>query len=314
MWLDELKELVDELRQRIDKHGHVLDKSESTTRYALIDPLLAKIGWRLADPSHVLTEYVIENGKRLDYAMWDDRGKMCLVVEAKSLDKQVDSETDQAIQYCYRSGCQYFVVTNGDQWKGYDLLAEGDLSEKLQFDFSVTNPAGIMELFWLWPGNFEGTTVPPKLLHQQPNNAKRASAGAQGDRHSPPSPRSTPTVGTPLPEVPYKRRGMGKPRRLRFPNGAAEDMASWRSVQSATVGWLVDTRKMTICPVKNKHGTVLVNDTAKRPDGNDILHPLEVRKGFWIDANLGPANHLRRAQEILDACDVDPTTVRLELD
>ena len=34
MWLDELKELVDELRQRIDKHGHVLDKSESTTRYA----------------------------------------------------------------------------------------------------------------------------------------------------------------------------------------------------------------------------------------------------------------------------------------
>ena len=71
----------------------------------------------------------------------DDRGKMCLVVEAKSLDKQVDSETDQAIQYCYRSGCQYFVVTNGDQWKGYDLLAEGDLSEKLQFDFSVTNPA-----------------------------------------------------------------------------------------------------------------------------------------------------------------------------
>ena len=57
MWLDELKDLVEELRQRIRDHREVLDKSESTTRYALIDPLLTKVGWRLADPSHVLTEY-----------------------------------------------------------------------------------------------------------------------------------------------------------------------------------------------------------------------------------------------------------------
>ena len=66
MWLDELNDLVDELSKRINMHRDRLARSESTTRYALIDPLLAKIGWRLADPSHILTEYVTEESNRLE--------------------------------------------------------------------------------------------------------------------------------------------------------------------------------------------------------------------------------------------------------
>ena len=309
MWLDELKDLVDELRQRIDKHGRMLAKSESTTRYALIDPLLGKIGWRLADPSHVLTEYVTKNSKRLDYAMLHGE-KECLVVEAKAFDKKLgDSETDQAIQYCYTVGCRHFVVTNGDQWKGYDLYAEGDLGEKLRFDFSVTGRTGIMELFWLWPGNFEGTPARPKL-HRQPS-AKRVSLG---DRNSAPSPRSAPTAGTPLSDVRYET-GMGKPGRLRFPDGNAEDVSrSWRSVQSATVQWLVDTRRMAECPVKNKNGTVLVNETPTSANGTRFTDYMEVRESIFINTHLDPANHLRKAQEILAACGVDPDTVSLEFD
>ena len=302
MWLDELKDLVDELRQRIDKHARALNKSESTTRYALIDPLLAKVGWRLADPSHVLTEYVTENGKRLDYAMWDDRGRMCLVVEAKSLDKQVDGETDQAIQYCYTAGCQHFVVTNGDQWKGYDLYAAGDLREKLRFDFTVTGRAGIMELFWLWPGNFEGAPARPKL-HQQ--------RSTEGDDDSPPSPRSAPTAGEPLSNVRYEKGR--KPGRLQFPNGNAVDVSkSWRCIQSETVKWLVETHRMTSCPIKNKRGTTLVNDVAESTSGVPFRSSLQVCKGFYINTNLAPADHIRKAQEILLACEVDPATVRLE--
>ena len=82
-WLDELNELVDELAKRINMHRDRLGKSESTTRYALIDPLLSKIGWNLADPNQVLTEYVTKSAKRLDYAMWYDN-RVCLVVEGQT--------------------------------------------------------------------------------------------------------------------------------------------------------------------------------------------------------------------------------------
>ena len=57
MWLDELNDLVVELSTKIDQHREILQKSESSTRYCLIDPLLTALGWDLSDPAQVLTEY-----------------------------------------------------------------------------------------------------------------------------------------------------------------------------------------------------------------------------------------------------------------
>ena len=56
MWLDDLNELVDTLKQRIEQHKDVLGKNETATRYALIDPLLTALGWDLQDPGQVQTE------------------------------------------------------------------------------------------------------------------------------------------------------------------------------------------------------------------------------------------------------------------
>ena len=309
-WLDELNELVDELAKRINMHRDRLGKSESTTRYALIDPLLSKIGWNLADPNQVLTEYTTESNKRLDYAMWSQK-RVCLVVEAKALGKDLgDEEANQAIQYCYRTGCQHYVVTNGDRWEGYDLYAKGELSEKREFNFSVTERPTIMDIFWLWPGNFEGATAPPKL-HQRQSNEPPSVAGHQAPL--PQSPTLAVEGGTPLPEVEY-RVGMGKPRGLVFPDGKTKDVSkSWTAVQPATVEWLVDTGRLRSLPLSNKRGTHLVNETPTRKDGSKFLHPRKVREGIWMDMNGAPPHHLRRAQEILEACGIDPNAVRLEL-
>ena len=318
MWLEELKDLVDELRQRINDHRDILAHSESTTRYALIDPLLAKIGWRLSDPRHVLTEHRprdlftedsdgARRHKQLDYAMKHGT-RVCLIVEAKSLGtKFTDNEIDQVMNYCIRAECSHFVLTDGDLWRGYSI--GGHLSLQRTLDFSLTGETGIMELFWLWPGNFEGKTVRPKF-HQQPSTGRVSS----GDNDSGPSPRSTPTEGRPLSDVRYEK-GMGKPGRLRFPDGNAVDVSkSWRSVQSATVQWLVDKRRLARCPVKNKNGTVLVNETPTSANGTRFTDFMEVRENVFINTHLDPASHLRKAQEILLACGVDPTKVRLEFD
>ena len=62
MVLEELHELVEALKARIDAHSVELQKSEALTRYALIDPLLRALGWDTADPSQVLVEFRSASG------------------------------------------------------------------------------------------------------------------------------------------------------------------------------------------------------------------------------------------------------------
>ena len=303
MWLDELSGLVDNLRECINNHRDTLTKSESTTRYALIDPILSKIGWRLADPAHVLTEYAYQS-KRFDYAMWHNK-RVVLVVEAKALGSRLEEdELLQTISYCSMVGCQHFVMTNGDTWEGYDLSAVGDIVEKRRLDFSVTGRHGVMDLFWLWPGNFESTPARPNVHRPSKREPRRTTEAKSLDA----SPNSVSLAG-----FRYKK-GMSKPLQLAFPDGVTKDVSSWARVQVATAMWLIETRRAEgQIPLENTRGTYLINQEPRRANGSDFLDPREVGNGLWIEMHYSPANHLKKTREMLVACDVDPTTVQLVL-
>ena len=49
MPLETLFDLVEKLRERIQRHGPDLRKSEMLTRYALVDPLLRELGGETED-------------------------------------------------------------------------------------------------------------------------------------------------------------------------------------------------------------------------------------------------------------------------
>ena len=308
MWLDDLSELVDRMAVCINTHRDILN--ESTTRYALIDPLLSALGWRLADPAQVRTEYTTGDAaktRRLDYTMWQDK-RICLIVEAKALGKSLDDDaTEQAITYCFTAGCQHFLVTDGNQWRGYDLLSEGELEDKRMFSFTVTERRGVMDLFWLWPGNFKGDTKQPKF-HGRSVDEVLVSANTP----SPTSPRRA-TSGVPLPDVTFDPE-MDKPRRLVFPDGETKDVsASWASVQPATAEWLIDHHHVQKLPLCNRRGTHLLHKSPTKRTGRPFGSPRQVRN-HWIDMRFGPENHLKKAAEMLESCDLDPATVRLEFD
>ena len=58
MLLESLLECVNEIRARIEAHGDALRKSETQTRYALIDPLLRELGWDTQEPGSATTSWV----------------------------------------------------------------------------------------------------------------------------------------------------------------------------------------------------------------------------------------------------------------
>ena len=314
MWLDDLEELVGLLRDRISDHRSVLTRSESTTRYALINPLLAGLGWDLADPHQVLTEYEAsyegdDNRHYADYVLLHGK-RPALVIEAKSLGTRLGAgdAIDQGTKYCNRLGIQHFVLTDGSQWEARDKTDP----RKPVFKFDVADSrANVIQLLWLWPGNFQGDRpriAPTPKLHEQPSDVAISASRPSTTPSSKPA-----TSRVPLPNVNYTQ-GMSKPRRLTFPDGTTKDVSkSWASVHAETAKWLIDNDRVMSLPLCNRYGTHLMYKRPTKKDGTPFKDAREVRKNFWIDMHFGPSDHLRKAAELLLSCDVDPNSVRLEL-
>ena len=289
MRLDELDRLVQTLRDRIKEHHKLLGGNEQATRYALINPLLTSLGWNLADPSEFQPEFGGPGRGRPDYAMVHE-GEPYLVVEAKKLGTPIDGTHSQVGGYLLNHHVQYGVVTNGDEWRGFDSRAD----DRVVFEFQVSEPrSSPLSLLWLWRGNFMGKTRrQPVPVHHMPM----------------PGPPSPPSIGKPLPEIRYEK-GMANPGRLFFPDGTERDVSkSWARVQVATGEWLVGGDKVKHLPLRNEHGTLLMTDGR---DAGRLLKAREVGRDRWISTGLSPKSHLRRAKELLESCRVDPNTVRL---
>ena len=81
----------------------LLHLSETETRQRLIDRDLTRAGWKVghhgANTSEVAQEYILPNGDRADYVLWDDNGKPLAVIEAKKTSRDVEAGRKQALQY-----------------------------------------------------------------------------------------------------------------------------------------------------------------------------------------------------------------------
>ena len=162
MWPDELNDLVEELREKIQRYGDIYRSNESATRYSLIDPVLTALGWDLSDTSQVRPEFPLGGRNRVaDYAMLHETGQPQFFVEAKNLDTAIDKDSpavEQAINYTIRSDCEYVVITNGDTWEAYRPRASGELHERRTTAFRIMSEdrrSTVMAMLWLWRWRWE---------------------------------------------------------------------------------------------------------------------------------------------------------------
>ena len=322
MWLDELNDLVVELSTKIDQHRETFRKSESATRYCLIDPLLTALGWDLSDPTQVLTEYNSGNG-RADYAMVPGIGPPSLVVEAKSLHTPTSQGIAQSINYCLQDGIKYFIVTNGDDWEVYETHRPVPMEQKRVTAFKITgmNQRTVMGMLWLWRGNFrDGDPVKPVIPEHSEDSPKPPPAGeAQKSGSTPPVTAGTSrqptrdapsvTLGTPLSDF-RPSSGSEPPRFMDFPGGDRKPIGKWNRVQVVTVEWLADAGilKEVDCPLTGPRGNYLVHTIPYKRNGALITVRRQVNQ-YWIDLDYIAVSQVRRAELILRALGVDPATV-----
>src|SRR5215211_4646871 len=129
-----LTSVLPKLRKRIQKVQNRNENiGEQNTKAALIDPLLAALGWDVEDIDEVSREYRRKTQDNpVDYALFMLRSPR-LFVEAKGLQKDLSDRKwiSQVLGYATVVGVEWCVLTNGDEYRLYNAHAAVDVEQKL---------------------------------------------------------------------------------------------------------------------------------------------------------------------------------------
>lgn len=116
------------------------DIGEQNTKSAFIEPVLAALGWDVHDPDEVYKEYKPKKRyKPMDYAL-RILNEPRLFVEAKGLGERLsDFKWVTQVQNCSNAaGVKWCVLTDGDEYRIYNALAEVNVEAKLFCSVKVT--------------------------------------------------------------------------------------------------------------------------------------------------------------------------------
>jgi hypothetical protein len=125
--LPKLRKRIQKIRSRRESIG------EQNTKAALIEPLLAALGWDIEDIDEVSREYRRKpQDNPVDYALFMLRSPQ-LFVEAKGLEKDLSDRKwiSQVLGYATVVGVEWCVLTNGDEYRLYNAHAPVDVEQKL---------------------------------------------------------------------------------------------------------------------------------------------------------------------------------------
>ena len=177
MALDDLQATIEKLQNKIEAHRSYLSGNETATRQVLIDPMLLELGWNVSDPDQVALEYSVGSG-RADYAL-KSSDKLIAVIEAKRLGSHLEEREIHAGSQLRKSrGIAYMVVTNGDDWRMYDVFARQPIEKRILMQFSITQtPAheSALQALRMWRSNLAspGNPIPARGPVLQSERIKR---------------------------------------------------------------------------------------------------------------------------------------------
>lgn len=183
--LEDLMEVINTLKKRIQTHGAILKVRETRTRMALIDPLLKVLGWDTSDPALVIPEFDFKNQKRADYALLDSANNPVFVLEAKKLYEPLDNHTGQMAVYAFNDGIPYAGLTDGNSWRMYDVFKQKPLEDRLVLDISIVETPlheSALQFLLLWRQNLasrspQSARQPSREYRPQPTKNFDTTAG-----------------------------------------------------------------------------------------------------------------------------------------
>lgn len=120
-----LKNLIHQVRDRLEEGAY---QNEAAVSVGIVLPILAELGWDVANPSQIVPEFPIPNG-RVDFALFANVRQPRVFVEVKGVGR-LGTGDKQLFEYAFHEGVPICLLTDGREWSFYYPPGEGDYSER----------------------------------------------------------------------------------------------------------------------------------------------------------------------------------------
>ena len=316
MALDDLKETIETLRERIQAHRAYLEGYETRTRQALIDPMLRTLGWDVEDPDSVQIEYRIGQD-RPDYALMGNEGPIT-VIEAKVLGTQLDErETKQALTYANTDGIPYIVLTNGDHWRMLEVFKKAQIKDRILMEFQLTRNepyACALQALGLWRPNLASgepqEAVAPVMI-EKPVHAESAPTISEPSSGKKVAESSNNGDWKPLTSL-KAEKSQKLPTYIKFPNSNKKQLVFWTDILVNAAQHLIETGKISAqdCPVRAKHvQNYLLHTKPVHSTDKPFKKKREIGE-LWLQTSYGSSKETYNiACWLLERFGVKPSTV-----
>ncbi|MCY3668221.1 MAG: type I restriction enzyme HsdR N-terminal domain-containing protein [Gemmatimonadetes bacterium] len=318
MALDDLKETIETLRERIQAHRAYLEGYETRTRQALIDPMLRVLGWDVENPDSVQLEHR-NNQDRLDYVLIGSEG-MIAVIEAKKLKAPLHNKaTDQVIIYAHRADIPYMVVTDGDHWQMFDVFKRGQLDDRILMKFQLTRDepyACALQALRIWRPNLASgrpQEAATPVMIEKPTRAESVPATSKSSRGK--KIAKLPNNGDWVPLTSLKiEKGQKPPKYIKFPDSNEKELVYWTDTLVNAAQHLIETDKISAqnCPVRAKHRqTYLLHTEPFHSTGRPFGAKRKIGE-LWLRTSYKDSKVTHDLTcWLLDKFGIDPSTVRV---
>ena len=315
MALDDLKETIETLRERIRAHRPYLEGNETRTRQVLIDPMLHKLGWDVGDPNFVELEYRIGRDWA-DYVLMGS-GRPIAVIEAKALGKPLDEkETMQALNYANTAGIPYMTLTNGDHWRMLEVFKQAPIKDRILMNFQLTQDepyACALQALGLWRPNLASgkpQEVATPVMIEKLTRAESVSTVSEPSQKK--KIAESPNNGDwePLTSLSVKR-GQKAPAFIKFSNSSPKPIKNWGDLLEGAAKHLVEIGKLSAldCPViKGRSKLYLLHTKSIHPNDKEFVSKRKIGK-LWLNTHFNSTNTWKHSCWLLDNFGVNPSTV-----
>ena len=316
MALDDLKETIETLRERIQAHRPYLEGYETRTRQVLIDPMLRVLGWDVENPDSVQLEHR-NNQDRLDYVLIEKEESIA-VIEAKKLKAPLhDKATDQVLTYANRAGIPYMVVTDGDHWQMSAVFKQGKLEDRILMNFQLTQDepyACALQALGLWRPNLASgepkEAVDPVMI-EKPAHAESAPTTSKSSRGKKIADLSNNGDWEPLTSLKVEE-GQKPPTYIKFLDSNEKQLVYWSDILANAAEYLIETGKISAqnCPVKKSQRYIL-HTKPVYSTGKPFKQKRKIGK-LWVETRCKNSKVTHNlACWLLDRFGIDPSTVRV---
>lgn len=295
MLLQSLVDTIELLKERLTKHEALLRSNEIRARMALIDPMLAALGWDPADPSQVVPEFEIV-GSRADYALLDAKGEPVALLEAKKFGESLAGHLNQMLTYGNRSATPYAGLTDGDHWELYSVFEQKPIDDRRILNVSIArDPVDkiALEMLVLWRRHMSSGKIKPvrNPILAEPQPFYSPSGVDKPARAQPGGPPSNPPGAsgwTRLVDLDVATRTL-PPKTLKMPDGKKYSLKTWKNILLSTIEWLYENGSIneTNMQFQVTKGQYLINNIAQHPTGKNFRGTHQIAGiHLYVETNL----------------------------